>query len=111
VGGTLFGFKIHLKDSDITYGADLNYIMVDSNPYGVDDVAQGMFHLGVMATDDLELYGSLGYGNEGSNSGTGYGLGVVWGFSESLSLTYEYRVFDLGSYDLKSGSLGLMVRF
>lgn len=111
VDGTLFGYKKHYSDGTTTFAADINYIIVEDNTYGVDNTAEAMLHLGIMATDDLELYGSLGYAKEGSDNGYGWGLGSVWSFGNGLSLTYEYRSFEMDNYTLQSSSLGILISF
>lgn len=111
VDGTLFGYKRHVNNGDITFGADINYIIVKSNNYGVDDTLEGMLHLGSMVTDELELYGSFGYGYESENSGLGWGFGAVYALAEHFAVTYEYRDFDMDNYDLKSASFGILIGF
>ncbi len=111
VDGTLFGYKRHVVNGDITFAADINYITVESNTYGVDDTTEVMLHLGIMATDSLEIYGSYGGAYESENSGFGWGFGLVYDFSERFAVTYEYRKFDMDNYDLKSASLGLLIGF
>ena len=111
VDGTLFGYKRHVNNGSTTFGADINYIAVENNNYGVDDTTELMVHIGTMATDSLELYGSFGGAYESENSGFGWGFGLVYAFTEGFAVTYEYRDFDMDNYDLKSASLGLLISF
>ncbi len=115
VDGTLLGYKRHISDGSTTFGADINYIFVDSNNYGIDDTAEAMLHLGTMASDAFEIYGSLGFAMEGSADGMGWGFGMVYAFNDSVSVTYEYRSFEMEDspreYTLKSASLGILISF
>lgn len=115
VSGTLFGFKRHVSDNGITYAADVNYVLVEENDYGVDDTLDLMLNLGVMATDSLEIYGSYGYAIEGNADGFGWGAGLNFAINEQLSIIYEYREFNMenNSYDytLESSSLGILIKF
>jgi hypothetical protein len=115
IGGTLLGYKRHVADGEVTYAGDINYIMVDANPYGIGDTMQAMIHLGRYATTNFEYYGSFGYAFQGDDRGFGWGVGLVYDIADRFSLTYEYRKFTLedasnNSYDLKTGSLGLLIR-
>lgn len=115
VDGTLLGYKRHVSDGTTTFAGDINYILVDSNNYGVDDTLELMLHLGAMTSDFLELYGSVGYALEGAANGLGWGAGLNYEINDGVSITYEYREFDmedeLYEYTLKSISLGILISF
>ena len=116
VGGTLLGYKLHVQDRQFSYAADVNYILTEDNEYGVDDVVEGMIHLGFYPSDALEVYGGVGYAIENKAGGFGYGAGLVYDITKRFSITLEYREFDLDNsdgedYTLKGTSLGIMIGF
>lgn len=111
VDGTLFGYKRKVVNGTASFAGDINYIIVDENPYGVEDTVEVMAHIGTMVSNSVEIFGSAGVANDGDETGAGWGYGLVYSFGNGIAITYEYRDFSMDNYDLQSVSLGILIGF